>query len=131
MAGNPPAEAAQPFGTDVVVAFGKRWAPARMVLVQIGEVEEQAHVERLADCAELLHQCVIEAGEMLVVEGLNYGVGNDDRAGNDGVGWRCATLNQDFVEDAEVVFDKPVFFFEVCQKDFADNQVSGTAFIAQ
>jgi len=55
---------------------------------------------------QLLHQRVIRAGEMFVVKGLNDRVGNDDRAGNDGVGRRCAAFDQNFVGDCEVVFNE-------------------------
>ena len=66
-------EPAEPFGADVVIAFGKREAAAVVSVVQIGEVKKEPHVERLPDRAELLHQSVIEAGEVSILQRCHDG----------------------------------------------------------
>jgi hypothetical protein len=79
---------AKPFGANVMVAFAEYDAVAVVAVVHGGEMKKQADVNCLPDRAELLHQDVIEAGEVLVVEGLDDWIGEHDGAGNDGVGRR-------------------------------------------
>ena len=64
---------AEPFGTDVVIALRKREAAAVVSVVQIGEVKKEPHVERLPNRAELLHQSVIEAGEVSILQRCHDG----------------------------------------------------------
>ena len=61
-------EGAEPFRADVVIALLERQACAAPTVMQVGEVEEQSHVERLPDGAELHHESVVEAGEVLVLQ---------------------------------------------------------------
>ena len=46
-------EAAEPFRANVVVSFLEHEALAVCTVVEIGEMKEEAHVERLANGAEL------------------------------------------------------------------------------
>jgi hypothetical protein len=48
-------QSAEPFGADIVISLLEREACAAAPVMQIGEVEEQTHVERLADRAETRH----------------------------------------------------------------------------
>src|SRR5580704_3813468 len=61
---------------------------------------------RLPDCSKLVHQCMIEAGEMLLLQRLHDGRSKRDRAGLDRVARVLAALDQNFRKDRERVFDK-------------------------
>src|SRR5665647_1463222 len=104
---------AEPFGADISISLLKNNSLQMVPVVMCSEVIKQPHVKCGANRAEFLQQCMIEAGKMFVVEGLNNWVGDDDRAGNDGVGARCAALNQHLIENTKVVLHKPIFFFEM------------------
>ena len=61
-------QSTEPFGADVTITLAEEKTVAVAAVMKIGEVEEQAHVERLADRAETRHQPMIEAREMFVLE---------------------------------------------------------------
>src|SRR5579864_1458726 len=84
-------EAAEPFGADIFVALLERQV-LRRPRVEVREVEEEAHVERLPYRPQLLHERVIEAHEMLVLEGLHDRVGEHDGARFDRVAREFAAL---------------------------------------
>ena len=74
-----------------------------MILVQIGEVEKEPHVQRLADGAELLHEDVVEASEMVVLQRLNNGARERDGAGFDRVGLGFGALQESSGKNIERV----------------------------
>ena len=69
-------------------------------------MEEEAHVERLADCPELLHQRVIEADEMVVPQRAHDRLGEGDGACLDRVALELAPLDPHLREDVERVLDE-------------------------
>src|SRR5947209_580421 len=86
-----------------------------MVAVVHGrEMEEESNIKSLANRAELLHQDVIEARKMFVVERLDDRIGEHDGARNNGVGVGRASLQHDLVEDAEVMLGKSLRNAEMC-----------------
>ena len=107
-------QAAEPLGTNSVIAFLQDEARVILAIVQIGEMKEQAQVERLSDGGEALHQLVIEAGEMLLLERFDDGLGQAHRAGFDGIACELSALENDLRKDREGVLDKAaVGFFEI------------------
>src|SRR5882757_7882726 len=92
-------DAAKPFGADIVVSLSKNDAVQMTPIVACREMIKETHIKCRADRAEVTHQCMIETGEMFVIEGLNDWVGDDDGASDDRIGWRCAALNQHLVEN--------------------------------
>src|SRR5205085_6036041 len=98
-------QAAEPFGADVIVAFVER-ERLRGIGVEIGEMEEEAHVERLADRPELHHQRVIEADEMVVPQRAHDRLGQDDGARLDRIALELAPLDPYLREDVERVLDE-------------------------
>ena len=77
-------------------------------------MEEGAHVERLANGAQLLHQREVQAGEMILPKRLNDRLGERDGACLDRVARELATLDENFGEDVERVLDVPaVLLFEM------------------
>ena len=75
-------------------------------------MEEQPHVQRLADGAELLHQCVIETGKMSVLERRHNRARESHGAGFDRIGRVLAPLDIHLRKNIEGVFDKAVCGFE-------------------
>ena len=69
-------------------------------------MEEEAHVERLADCPELRHQRVIEADEMVVPQRAHDRLGEGDGARLDRVALELAPLDPHLREDVERVLDE-------------------------
>ena len=69
-------------------------------------MEEAAHVECLPDGAELLHERVIETGEVFVLQRAHDRLSKRDGAGLDRIARKLATLDQNFRKDRERVFDE-------------------------
>ena len=69
-------------------------------------MEEEPHVERLADRAELLHQRVIEAGEVIVVSDATIGAASVTVHRLDRVARELAPLDPDLGKDIERVLDE-------------------------
>ena len=89
-------EAAEPFRANVVVSFLEHEALTVCTVVEIGEMKEEAHVERLADGAEAHHQRVIETGEVFVLQRCDDRIGERDGARFDRIARELApsgTLN--------------------------------------
>src|SRR5260370_39504983 len=105
-AGGGDGEAAEPLGANVLVSLLEREMQCRTD-VQVRKMEEEAHVERLSDRPELLHQRVVEADEMLILERLHDGSGEHDRACLNRVAREFAALDPDLREDVERVLDEP------------------------
>ena len=99
-------EPAEPFRADVVVAFLEHEALGVRAVVEIGEMKEEAHVERLTDGAEAHHQRVIETGKVFVLERCDDRVGERDGACFDGVARELAALDPNLREDVERVLDE-------------------------
>ena len=99
-------EAAKPLRADVVVAFLEHEALTVGTVIQIGEVKEEAHVERLADGAELHHQSVIETGEVFVLQRRDDRVGKPDGACLRWGRSQVAALDPNLREDVERVLDE-------------------------
>jgi hypothetical protein len=75
-------DAAKPFGANVIISLSENNPVQMMAVILRCEVVKQPHVKCCTDGTELLHQCMIEAGKVFVIEGLNNWVGNDNRAGH-------------------------------------------------
>src|ERR1700722_19055762 len=86
-----------------------------VTIVHCRKMSSQPHIKCRTNGAEMLHQCMIKAGKVFVIERPNYWVGDDNRAGNNRIRRRCPAFYQNFVEYAEVVLDKSVVFFEMRQ----------------
>jgi hypothetical protein len=61
-------EAAEPLTANIVVAFWEREAASVDAVVKVRKMKEASHVECLADGIQLLHEGVIETGEMFVLQ---------------------------------------------------------------
>ena len=96
-------KSAEPFGTDVVVALYERQALLVVSVVQIGEVKKEPHVERLANRAELLHQSVIEAGKVSILQRCHDGPRERHGARLDRIGGVFAPLQINLRKDIERV----------------------------
>src|ERR1700752_5502615 len=94
-------EAAEPLGADVVIAFLKNKPLPVGAVIEICEMKEEAHVERLADRAEANHERMIEAGEMLVLKRCNDRVRERHRAGFDRIGGELPALDQNLAKEVE------------------------------
>ena len=99
-------EAAEPFRANVVVSFLEYEPLAVRTVVQIGEMKEEAHVERLADGAEAHHQRVIETGEVFVLQRCDDRIGERDGACFDRVARKLATLDPNLRKDVEGVLNE-------------------------
>ena len=99
-------EAAEPFRANVVVSFLEHEALAVGTVVEIGEMKEEAHVERLADGAEAHHQSVIETGEVFVLQRCDDRIGERDGACFDRIARELAPLDPNLREDVEGVLDE-------------------------
>ena len=66
---------------------------------------EQPHIKSSGDRAYLLHQSVIETGEMFVLERGEDRLGQRDRASFDRITCELAPLKKNFGEDIERMFD--------------------------
>ena len=69
-------------------------------------MKEEAHVERLADGAELHHQRMIETGEVFVLQRCDDRIGERDGARFDRIARELAALNPNLREDIEGVLDE-------------------------
>src|ERR1700680_3612806 len=58
----------EPLGTHVVIAFLESETTAIGAGVEVGEMKKAAHVECLPDRTQLLHERVIETGEVFVLQ---------------------------------------------------------------
>ena len=65
-----------------------------VAVVKVGEMKKQPHVERLANRAELLHEPVIKAGEVSVLERCHDRPRERDGAGLDRIGRVFAALKK-------------------------------------
>ena len=116
----------EPFGAHVVVALLELELRPVAAVIEIGEVEEGAHVERLSDGAKLLHQGEVQAGEMILFERADDRLGESDGAGLDRVAGELAALDENLGEDVERVLDVPaVLFFEMGADKRVVNFVQG------
>ena len=61
-------QSAEPLGAHIIVTLLERESAAIDAGVVVAEMEERAHVQGLADGTQLLHQRVIETGEMFVLQ---------------------------------------------------------------
>ena len=69
-------------------------------------MKKASHVECLPDGTQLLHQGVIETGEMFVLQRADDRFGERDGARLDRVAGKFATLDENFRKDRERVFDE-------------------------
>src|SRR5260221_239063 len=97
-------QAPEPFATYIVVAFLKCETASVYASVEIREMKKAAHVEGLTNRTELLHQRVIETGEMLSLEGAHDRFRERNRAGLDRITRKLSTLDENLREDYERVF---------------------------
>src|SRR5436190_6299113 len=91
---------AEPFGADVVVSLLEREV-LRRTRIEIREVEEETHVKRLPYRAELLHQHVIEADEVFVLQRLHDRPSERDGTRFNRIARELASLNPKLREDVE------------------------------
>ena len=100
-------QAAKPFATNVVVSLLEHQPAAIDAGVVVREVIEASHVKCLPNCPELLDQCMIETGEMFVLQRTHNGLGKGDRAGLDRVALKLSALDEDLRKGCERVLDEP------------------------
>src|SRR5262249_47735895 len=62
--------------------------------------------QRLPDRAELEHEGVVQAGEMLILQGRDNWLGQCHRAGLDRIAGEFTALDENFGENVEGVFDQ-------------------------
>ena len=94
-------------------------------VVQIGEVKKEPHVECLPDRAELLHQSVIEAGEVSVLQRCHDGPRERHGARLDRIGGVFAPLQINLRKDIERVLHEPVCGFEARSDEGVVNFIEG------
>jgi hypothetical protein len=99
-------QSTEPLAADIIVSFLKRKPGSVHSVVEIRKMEKAAHVKCLPDRPQFLHQCMVEAGEMFVLQRLHDGRGKRDRAGFDRVARELATLDENFRKDCERVFEE-------------------------
>src|SRR5271170_4648975 len=104
----------EPLGTHVVIAFLECETTAIGAGVEIREVKEAPHVEGLADRTQLLHERVIETGEVFVLQRAHDRVSNRYCAGFDRIISKFSAFDQNLRKDCERVFDEPTtWLFEM------------------
>ncbi len=100
-------EATEPLGANVVIALCECKLALAVTIEAIGEVEEQPHVEGLADGAKADHQAVIETGEMVVAERGDDGISERDGAGLDRVAGKFSPFDPGLGKDVEPLLNVP------------------------
>jgi hypothetical protein len=82
------------------------------LFIKIREVEKEAHIQSLANRSEPLHQEVIEAREMIVLQRCDDRVGKCHGTCDDRGIMGAASFNQGLVENTKIALKETLSLFE-------------------